>query len=70
MHGWIMEELSNWIWVWKSSSYVERLELRLWGYDKTHNMAALVRTCLLKVNSLVYKSDTFSIVPACLLRLP
>ncbi|KAG0195602.1 hypothetical protein BGX33_002927, partial [Mortierella sp. NVP41] len=54
-HCWIKEEFSNWNWVWKNCSNVEGLELRTCGYDQIHDMAARIRTCLPKVNSLVYK---------------
>ncbi|KAF8925557.1 hypothetical protein BGZ47_003198, partial [Haplosporangium gracile] len=66
-HCWIKEKLSSWNWVWKSCSNVERLELRMCGYDNIHDMAAYIRTCLPNVNSLVYKGDMVNVVPASLL---
>ncbi|KAF8924649.1 hypothetical protein BGZ47_003777, partial [Haplosporangium gracile] len=66
-HCLIKEELSSWNWVWESCSNVERLELRTCGYDQIHDMAARIRTCLPRINSLVYKGDMLNVVPASLL---
>ncbi|KAG0013505.1 hypothetical protein BGZ82_002114, partial [Podila clonocystis] len=54
-HCWNKDELSMWDWFWRGCCNVERLELRTWKADLTHDLAARIRLYLPKVNSVVVK---------------
>ncbi|KAF9312829.1 hypothetical protein BG003_005865, partial [Podila horticola] len=47
-HCWSKDELSMWDWFWRGCCNVERLELRTWRADLTHDMAARIRVYLPK----------------------